>query len=223
MTSLIGGARTLGQIALTMKRRRGGDFSEYLNDLEKSGFVRKEYPFQPAASRPTNIPRYRISDNYMRFYLKYIEPHRANIEKGLYRRTPLRSIINWDSILGLQFENLVLNNIESLCEILDIYTSSIISVGPYSQNRTLRREQCQIDLLIQLKHALYVCEIKCRTKIGIEIIKQVTEKIRKLKPPQALSVRRALIYQGTLSEELSNSRYFDFFVPFSRFLTEKAD
>jgi hypothetical protein len=46
--------------------------------------------------------RYRLSDNYLSFYLKYIAPRRSQIEKRLYQRVPLETLLAWDTIFGLQ-------------------------------------------------------------------------------------------------------------------------
>ena len=60
------------------------------------------------------MERYRIKDNYTRFYLHYVESRRTAITKGLFKFSSLEQLKGWDSILGLQFENLVLNHVEDL-------------------------------------------------------------------------------------------------------------
>ncbi len=120
--------------------------------------------------------------------------------------------------MGLQFENLVLNNLFSIQRLLDISPASILSASPYFQNKTLRKEACQVDLLIQTRHTLYVCEIKFREKITPSIVDEVKEKIRKLKIAKTVSVRPVLIYEGELSPKIQNENYFSHLISFSDFL-----
>jgi hypothetical protein len=57
----------------------------------------------------SKLSRLRLSDNYVRFYLKFIQPNRRRIDRGTLSRLP-----NIDAILGLQFENIVLKNRRSI-------------------------------------------------------------------------------------------------------------
>jgi hypothetical protein len=67
----------------------------------------------------------------------------------------------WLCMLALQFENLVLNNIKIVAKQLAIDPGTILFFLPYFQQKTKRRQGCQIDLLIQThNNCLYVCEIK---------------------------------------------------------------
>ena len=76
--------------------------------------------------------------------------------------------------MGFQFENLVLNNIQSVCESIGISMSAIKNAGPYFQKKTQKRSGCQIDLLIETRYTLYVCEIKFRKKIEKSVISGVS-------------------------------------------------
>lgn len=68
---------------------------------------------------------------------------------------------SWLTILGIQFENILLNNLESVIAILNIPPQEVVTAGPYLQTETKSRKKCQIDLLIQTRYnQLYVCEIK---------------------------------------------------------------
>ena len=132
----------------------------------------------------------------------------------------LEELNQWDTIMGLQFENLVHNNLRSIQQILNISSSSMLSASSYFQKKTLRKESCQIDLLIQNKHTLYVCEINFRKAIPFSIIEEVSEKIRKLKVEKMLSVRPVLIYQGELPQKIKDENFFTHFVFFEDLLTK---
>lgn len=221
---LSSGSHGLTEIAKESGNERSGHLSSYLADLELSGFIRKDTVYIPGNARKTRLQRYRLADNYTRFYLRYIENKHNTIKQGLYKRhTSLASIIRWDVILGLQFENLVLDNIQTLFPLLHIEPATIMSAAPYFQRKTLRHKACQIDLLIQTKHTLYVCEIKCRLKIGAEITTELQEKIARLKPPGTLSVRTVLIYQGVIDQALQKEGYFDWIVSFKDMLNARGN
>ena len=126
------------------------------------------------------------------------------------RQRELERLPAWRGILGLQFENLVYNNLNPIIEALGIDPQHIISVGPYMQRSTTRNEgACQIDLLIHSKFdCLYVCELKFKRSIDPSVVKEVQQKIAILKRPKYLSVRPILIYAGELSEDIQSADYF---------------
>jgi hypothetical protein len=80
------------------------------------------------------------------------------------------------------------------------------------------QKSCQIDLLIQTKNSLYVCELKARREIDISVIAEVKKKIEILKRPSTLSVRAVLIYAGNLQQEVLDEDYFDEVVSFESLL-----
>jgi len=209
LTALATGSKSLSVIAENIGQIRSGYLSQCLQDLELSGFIRREPVFSLGSKKPSRLHTYRVIDNYVRFYLKYIEPIKENIRRDLYIDTPLDRIVTWDTIVGFQFECLVLNNINTILKRLKINTTKILSASPYFQRNTLRHDACQIDLLIQTTNTVYICEIKCRKNVDIHVIQEVREKIMKLKIPKEISVRTVLIYAGSLSERILSEQYFD--------------
>lgn len=194
-----------------------GGLTKKMNILTVSGFISKDYVFTGNKKNTKNF-KYRLKDNYLRFYLKYIQPKKDLIQQGIYQDLHLEDLPGWDIIMGLQFENLVLNNLHWLIQRLNISASSILSASPYFQRATLQRKACQIDLLIQTKHTLYICEIKFRKKISLEIIHEVSEKINSLKIPKTTSVRPVLIYEGELSSKVQHSDFFSHIISFNDML-----
>jgi hypothetical protein len=127
--------------------------------------------------------------------------------------------------MALQFENLVINNFKAIYALLNIPYDEIIQDGPYFQNQTKLHQGCQIDYLIQLKyHCLYVCEIKYSTKpIGAEIIKEVQEKMNRIKQPKIpLSFRPVLIHVNGVTEAVRTSAFFTHILDFSQLLMTKT-
>jgi hypothetical protein len=154
-----------------------------------------------------------LSDNYLRFYLKYIEPYKEDI---LHDREEIPS--GWHTIMGLQFENLVLNNRKSIYRLLGIKSGEIKIDNPYFQHKTSKMSNVQIDYMIQTKfNTIYLIEIKFKKeKIGIDIIKEVKEKIRNLSLPRGYSVRSVLIHVNGVTEPLEESHYFSHIIDFGK-------
>jgi hypothetical protein len=122
--------------------------------------------------------------------------------------------------MGLQFENLVINNLKRLCKILRIETQEISMAGPFFQRPTKRRKGCQIDLLIQARHnTLYVCEIKFSlAEVKTLVVEEVEQKIKRLSVPRGYSIRPILIHVNGVSPGVTESELFSQIVDFSDFL-----
>lgn len=128
------------------------------------------------------------------------------------------------SILGLQFENLVLSNRSSLWKLLAINPQEIVCDNPYFQTATSKRKDCQIDYLIQTQdQVLWLCEIKfSKSPIGCAVIEEVEEKICRLQRPKYFSCRTVLIHVNGITEELENSEFFSQLIDFSQFLNSQS-
>jgi hypothetical protein len=199
--------------------KRGGRVSDYLEDLCRSGFVSRCVSKAPGIKTSPKNVRFRLSDNYLRFYVKYIRPVELQIEQGLYRFLDLESLPGWETIMGFQFENLVLNNIQSVCESIGVSMSTLKNAGPYFQKKTQKRPGCQIDLLIETRYTLYICEIKFRKKIEKSVISNVSKKIQYLVFPKRFTVRPILIYAGELGPGIKDSDFFSGIISFDQLLT----
>ncbi|MBI3534266.1 MAG: AAA family ATPase [Deltaproteobacteria bacterium] len=196
-------------ICQKLNKQKNGVISEYLSDLENSGFIARDTTFN-FDGRATKTSRYRIADNYLRFYLKYITPNELRIKKGMFELSSLEKLSQWDAIMGYQFENTMLNNLELIIESLKIKKHQIITAAPYFQKKNSKNKgTCQIDLLIHTEsNALYLCEFKFRRKIGSEMISEMMRKVEVLKYPVTFSIRPVLIYEGELTKEVLDSDYF---------------
>ena len=61
-----------------------GRLTEYLDDLETAGFITKDVSWQVKSKEEAKMAVYRLRDNYLRFYLKYIEPNLSRISSDRY-------------------------------------------------------------------------------------------------------------------------------------------
>ncbi len=187
-----------------------GLFSEYLEELALSGFIKRDYTWHVKTGQDSKLSKFRLSDNYVRFYLRYIEKYRTKIERSGFEFKSLISLPEWNTILGLQFENLVLNNRKFLHRSLGIAQEDIVSENPFYQTRTGKQHGCQIDYMIETRfHTLYICEIKfSKHPIGPEIIEEVQSKIDHLKRPKGFSCRPVLIHINGVSGDVTESEFF---------------
>ena len=214
---LMAGPKSAAELAEIEGKTPNGSYARALKDLRMAGYVAGDGGLNPCTGEPLREERFRISDNYTRFYLHYIEPRRQMVEKDLFEFSSLEQLKGLDVMLGLQFENLVLGNLQMLFPMLGLESSLVLSAAPYCQRATADRDGCQIDLLIQTQRMLMAVEIKRRREIGHEIIDEVDGKIRKLKFSGNLSLRTALVYEGNLSPSVAADHYFDFLVPAEKF------
>jgi len=211
------GNHELGQLCHHLKVEPTGALSHRLHVLEQSGFITRDYVWDKSKKK-SKLSKFRLKDNYLRFYLKYIEPKKHLIEQGLYADLFLEDLPEWNTIMGFQFENLVLNNLPAIQHLLQISSSSVLSAAPYFQHQTKRYPACQIDLLIQCRYTMYVCEIKFCQKISPDVMDEVSEKMEKLTLPKGVSLRPVLIYQGELSPKISQANFFTHLISFEQFL-----
>ena len=208
------------EIARALGRTPNGKLSRTLRDLVYAGFVSRDSGLNPMTQEPLRMERYRIRDNYTRFYLKEIEPRHQAIEKGLFKFSSVEQLTGWRGLLGLQFENMVLNHVEDLFRHFGLERSLVVSAAPFTRRAGKGVKGCQIDLLIQTERMALVVEIKHGKRIEHGIIEEVREKVANLEVAKGLSVRTALVYDGTLAPSVEADRYFDFLLPFDRLLCE---
>ena len=218
--TLLNQSLTMEEITSQMSRKKGGDMSKYLNDLVLAGFLRRDYAWDLKTGKVSKLSKYRLSDNYLRFYLKYIEPNIAKIEKNIFEEMSVTSLPGWDSMMGLQFENLIYNNERLIFSEVGVKISEIIFANPYFQTPTKERKGCQIDYMLQSKYNnIYIFEIKfSKNKIGVSVIEEVKEKLQRLKLPRNFSYRPVLIHVNGVTQDLLDAQYFSKVIDFSKFL-----
>lgn len=217
--SLSTGSAEYSEIASTIGYQSSGPLSEYLDDLIMAGFLDRDFTWNLLSKKASRLSRYRLKDNYLRFYLKYISENMDKIKKGQYKNMSLSSLPGVDSILGFQFENLVLNNRALIHKKLTLHPDEIVYDNPFFQRKTTARKGCQIDYMIQNKYGtLFVCEIKfSRNRVGMEVINEVKEKIARLKYPKGFAPSPILIHINGVQDEVINSGYFTEIIDFGEF------
>ncbi len=220
VSMLASGAKDTQEIAQLLGTEPTGRLSDYLDELKLAGFVSRDYTWHLKTGHDSKLSRYRLSDNYLRFYVKYVEPYRTQIERDNFEVKTLTALPEFSTILGLQFENLVLNNRHEIHAALRLRAEDIINENPFFQRATSTQQGCQIDYMIQTKfNTLYVVEIKfLRDQIGETIIKEVQQKIDRLTRTRAYSVRPVLVHVNGISPSVVESGYFAAIIDFGSLL-----
>lgn len=209
--ALADGSLTGSELASLTGTDRNGKLSERLKELEEGGFIDSDVGLNPETGEECRVSKYRLRDNYTRFYLKYVEPKKNQIKRGAYWFANLSALPEWNSVMGLQFENLIVNNAMDLVPLMGIGNTTIESAAPY---RNMRRDRqgnprgCQIDLLIQTPKTAYVVEVKRCQHIGVEVEAEVAERMRRLPLRKGLSKRPVLVYDGELDPAVEASGFF---------------
>lgn len=216
---LVYGSKETTTISNELKIPISGILTEYLQELVLAGFVKREYVWNFKTGNDSKFSKYRLTDNYVRFYLRYIEKYKNKIEKGVFNYKSVADLPEWQTIMGLQFENLVLNNRLYILDALCLPVHEIINDNAFFQHATSKQRGCQIDYLIQTRHnTLYVCEIKFSNAIGVEVIDELKQKINRLARPKGMSCRPVLIHVNGVSDELCEMDYFSNIIDMSEFL-----
>lgn len=217
---LTNGSKEYQEIAKGLKYTSSGSLSSYLNDLKIAGFIQQDFVWNIKTNRETKLCKYRLSDNYLRFYLKYIEPSYNRIKKNKYNSIELDTLPAWSSIIGLQFENLVLSNRDLIYNELGLKANQIKEDNPYFQHSTAQYQGCQIDYLIQtIFNSLFVCEIKfSRNELHFDVTKEVAEKIKKFVVPKYFSCFPVLIHISGVDDAVKDSNYFYAIIDIGKFL-----
>lgn len=218
LAALAEGPKTALELAAVLGTARNGHLSSHLAELDLAGFVSRDSGLNPATGRGARQDRFRLRDNYTRFYLRFIQPHATEIRAGLMQFTALENLPGWDAVMGLQFENLVLNQLPELLPRIGLAGLPVLSAAPWRTRGKGKGTGAQIDLLVQTRKSVCVVEIKRRRHIGEETETEVARKIKALDLRPGVSVRTALVYDGELAPVVRGNGFFDYIVPASELL-----
>jgi AAA+ ATPase superfamily predicted ATPase len=124
-----------------------GHFSTALGELITSGFVSENATYK----KKKNMKQYRLSDEYSRFYLKYIEPNKDQGSGTWSRLSNQQSYISW---AGFSFETTCLKHAEQIKKALQLIKGTATHSAWYNEN-------AQVDLVIDRNDGrTNLCEMK---------------------------------------------------------------
>lgn len=196
----------LEDISGHLKMQSSGGVKRYLKNLEVARFIRSYKPIQKTT---TNIIKYKILDEYLIFYHKYILPQHKQIQNGSPNNFFVSKVKpEWTPWLGIAFENFCLKYNAVICDALGI-KNVIDEVGPYFERKDTGG--FQIDLLIKRTDNTWtICECKYyEAPVGVEVTIEFEKKISKLEIPRGISVEKVLITVNGADSSVEKLKYFN--------------
>ena len=218
------GMRTLAEIRNSVEFAHSGTLTNLVEHLITAGFVKRQQLWSFKTTKPLKQSLYRISDPYTRFYLKLIAPQRNKIDLDGFKDTALSQLPGFDAHIGLQLEQLLLQNRALLLEAIGIPAGDIVADGPFRQSKTTTRQGCQVDYLVQtFTKNLFICEFKFkRRELGLDVIDQMKEKMKALKVPRDFAKVPILFHIGGVSSSVATSGFFYRIIDISDFLEDSG-
>ena len=165
--------------AISGKTESGGTLTTIIDDLQKCGFI-KGYSSVHLEKPSDKLVRYSISEPFLIFYHRFIEPKLAEIEGGKFDDKPLSAISNhaFKVAMGFSFEQWCRNNSRTFAKILG-FEGVEYNSGAFF-HRTLEKETpgFQIDLIyIRQDSKIIICECKYYNDyVSKNVVKEVVKK-----------------------------------------------
>ena len=138
LSAIGSGKRTFGNIAQAAGGIGATPLTRALSILQDKRIIAAELP---VSLRPSRDKRYRIADPYLRFWLRFIDPHMDEIERGRADLTLARIERSWTSWRGRAVEPLIR---EALTRLLpDEHLPDAPAIGGY----WTRTNDVEIDIV----------------------------------------------------------------------------
>ncbi len=209
VSKLKSGILSMDEIAGKIKIKSGGGLKRYLTNLENAEFIKSHIPYNKKIN--SKIKAYSLSDEYLLFYFKYIEPNRRIInESSSEKLFETFTFKNFEIWMGFQFEKFCIKNALIIAEILG-FNDEVLIASPYFERGD---NSFQIDMVyIRSDKVITVCEIKYWNKeVTTKVIADMKKKIKLLKIPRGYSVETVLISLYGPNQSLKEAAYFDSYV-----------
>lgn len=184
-----------------------GHLTDDLNDLEAAGFIRSFVPFDKNSD--SKIKKYVLTDPYLRFYLKFIEPALPKIQlnqKDIFLK--LTQSPKFHSFLGYAFEQLCFQHLIEISNILG-FSGVDFRAGRYFR-KEISEQGIEIDLLFdRADRVLTLCEMKYQSQpVGLSIIPEVERKVALLSKMSRHTIQKVLIVKDEVTKDLLRKGYF---------------
>lgn len=192
----------------------GGRMTDYLEELVLADFIEKYQPLHK--SHTTKLNRYRIQDNYLQFYFRFLFPHRKKITDNFYLKKPfpLHMFQPYRIWIGLAFEQFCYQHHDILAQKLG-FSAVDYQYGSYFK-RDEQKTGHQIDLLfLRADRVATLCEIKFKNRpIGKEVIPEVLKKVEEINLKKNITVEPVLITFSPPTKELLSEGFFTKIITF---------
>jgi AAA+ ATPase superfamily predicted ATPase len=201
------GPLAMEDIGRKMKMSSGGTLKFYLDNLELAGFIQSYVPFDKTGA--TKLKRYKLIDEYLRFFLKFVEPNKKMISQQKSSQLLFRRLVKskWEIWAGFAFENFCQKNALVLAQRMG-FADYVESYGPLFFKG---QKGFQVDLLFQrTDKVITLCEMKYHQKpVSALVIPEVKKKCALLKVPRGFTIEKALFTIHGAEASVRQSEYFD--------------
>jgi len=164
LEAIANGKTKLNEIKNFIKVKRT-DITPYLKNLIEVGFIKRQVPI--TENIKSRKGRYFISDNFLKFWFRFIYPNLSSLEEGIFNQNLIKK--NYNTYLGNIFEN--------VCKEFLINTKPI----EFTKIDKWWEKDKEIDLIAtnsETKQILFV-ECKWKDKVNAEkILRNLKEKAK---------------------------------------------
>ncbi len=169
----------------------------------------------------SKLRKYRLGDEFLVFYFKYIEPNIRLIESGgqekLFEKVSRESLDVW---MGFAFERFCLRHAAYLSGLMG-FKDELLLASPFFERGD---PGFQLDLVYKRADKVIVaCEIKYSgKKITTRVVPEMERKCSILKIPRGYTLERALISLYGPDDALADSCYFNHYVTLDEIISGKG-
>ncbi len=203
--ALQNGVYSLEEISKYVNISSGGGLKIYLKNLEQTSFISSYIPYNKGLN--SKLIKYKLTDEYLRFYFKYVEPNLKLISQNNTRNL-FSEIIksSWSSWLGFAFENFCLKNALYMANLMG-FSDQVLHFGPLFHKTD---QKFQIDLVfVRQDKVITVCELKYHSEpISTAIVPEIERKCKLISVPHGYTIEKALISRFGMDKALSALNYF---------------
>ncbi|MCP5050457.1 MAG: AAA family ATPase [bacterium] len=167
----------------------------------------------------SKLKKYRLGDEFLVFYFKYMEPNTRLIKAGgqtrLFEKVSAESLDVW---MGFAFERFCLKHSGYLAGIMG-FKDEMLLASPYFKRG---EPGFQVDLVYKrTDNVIVACEIKYgKRELSTTIIPEMENKCTAMEIPRGYTMERALISLYGPDKALRNSGYFNHYVTVEDIIAE---
>lgn len=199
------------QIVKHLKLKSGGAISNELLDLEVCGFIDAYAPYHLTSKG--HLVRYCITDAYMQFFFRFIEPILKEIDQGDFRSNPLAALnmSAYQQWLGYSFERFCRKFHRQIATLLGFQGVKYRAGSFFSRKTDAEESGFQIDLLFDRDDkVMTICEIKySQTATSVKVIDEFEKKLQFLPNTDKKTIQKVLISNRGADSSLQRRAYFD--------------
>lgn len=207
------GAKSFNDISKALNYPSGGSLKRYVENLYLADFIGSYYPFHK--SETTKEKKYYLSDEFSRFYIKYMEKNKSIIHKNegrdLFNRICKST---WNQWTGIAFEQMAYKHAMTIAKLAH-FEDEVKEIGKFFPSEKF---PVQLDLVYdRFNKIVTIFEIKNSVKIDVEIVNEMENKINLIKNHVAFkgkTIEKGLFYSGELNPKVKKLNYFHHLLKF---------